>query len=1069
MAFSVLPRPHPVDVKLHEAQKHAGQRFNANIRSITPARPPKPSPPPPPPVEHLANFRAGQADRRRREADEQTAMMQSRISTRVLLNQAAAAAAATQSTSTPTATSTRPGHAYSFLQNSPQHALTQQLREASLSGSTVPAATLSTSTLPMQLQLSPHVARVPPAEVSQLQFESWEAETSLSREMDEEAIHLFLQIEAACVHLTRELQIRVEKWVLKLSALLTTTLSIQRDRELYLRLLLDQVQKRNLAFPFDRAPDDKVALARLPLYMNLAKPTQTRNKSWHQVLHNLSATFLQSCAARARGAPAGTTGAPASVAEGSNAAGGPLQQSREEWVKYFHYDPRSPLRPTRRGSDHTPVDRLESNPQYNATNPSPFAPWNSPPPVGAPVASSSNTTATTAQLSPQPLQQQQPGAPPAHYSASSGSNSGNASAESNLEMTHSFSPAVHPHRAVGSFDAGSASGVPARANAAGFVGDVVFANMEREAALARQQTQQLAQQHGGEASQHQAQASSQAAIAATTGSEASFRPFASENETLRTQRDAARAERDELRALLGESEYLVSNLLVERDALKKSNGLLSAQLAAAREEPDFESMVREMHALRRARDQAEETLLQREAQLADLKNAAAEREQQAMSQLLAQRKGGNSATPAASSSAFERPYSAADSRSSSSLFASPAPSNIDATMRRAAQAPEGSAYADRRSYDLDSTKIVGSPDSYPISYSSSSQSHPASAARDRAERSAFSPPIPRASPPQRHTREPSSFDMLMAEQARLTGSRPARPAAAAAWYPSESDLHDVLDTENPSSSFRSSQKAEPDGSPVSPLRIDVRDPRSSDLEEEEQITLEGSPQPVSQHPSHSRGASAASAASTSPGKHNRTRSGSRIPVLRSTSPAVAQPQQQQRVAHSAHSTWAPSDAAAALEQQQQRQQALSPSRRPGSASSATSLTSSSSPSRRSTATNPVGENGHHIAGIAAATSPAARSRSAASATQKRVTPDGEIVVSPAARTVPPPVEDQEVFAQYARHFQRETQALLSASRNGRKPRESRESTEAQQRELYGQHRVHDEEGAPDSIELHTHI
>jgi hypothetical protein len=94
----------------------------------------------------------------------------------------------------------------------------------------------------------------------------WSSSSRASSELDHHAVYLLLELERAAAALPRQMQVRVERWAVRLSGLSAATLSLQRDRDDYLRLLLDQTQRRQLSVPFDRSPPDG-PLPRLPAYL----------------------------------------------------------------------------------------------------------------------------------------------------------------------------------------------------------------------------------------------------------------------------------------------------------------------------------------------------------------------------------------------------------------------------------------------------------------------------------------------------------------------------------------------------------------------------------------------------------------------------------------------------------------------------------------------------------------------------------------------------------------------------------------------------------------------------------
>lgn len=161
--------------------------------------------------------------------------------------------------------------------------------------------------------------------------------------MDETAIYLFLELERLSSTLPRELAARVDRWCVKLSSVASTSLSLQKDRDTYLRLLLDQVQKRSLAFPFDKAPPDGV-LPRLPAYLNLARPLPPRKHAWHEVLQNLGTTFVAASQQRATAPAAGGPQSPTGGYSKESIIGGEKEAQRQLWLNQYHTEHRSPER-----------------------------------------------------------------------------------------------------------------------------------------------------------------------------------------------------------------------------------------------------------------------------------------------------------------------------------------------------------------------------------------------------------------------------------------------------------------------------------------------------------------------------------------------------------------------------------------------------------------------------------------------------------------------------------------------------------------------------------------------------
>lgn len=83
-----------------------------------------------------------------------------------------------------------------------------------------------------------------------------------------------------------------------------------------------------------------------------SRPLAQRNRSWSQVLHNLSSTLLTAAQQRTAGAPVTTCDkhAPShaqthgSGTAGANAIGGDWEIKRQQWLRHFHTDHRSPTR-----------------------------------------------------------------------------------------------------------------------------------------------------------------------------------------------------------------------------------------------------------------------------------------------------------------------------------------------------------------------------------------------------------------------------------------------------------------------------------------------------------------------------------------------------------------------------------------------------------------------------------------------------------------------------------------------------------------------------------------------------
>jgi len=86
-----------------------------------------------------------------------------------------------------------------------------------------------------------------------------------ARTFDEAFLHMLVTVESTYKALPRSLQIRVERWVLKLSEPCTNN-SFRRNRNLHAALLAEMVRTQEFVEPFDGLPPE-ARLARLPGHM----------------------------------------------------------------------------------------------------------------------------------------------------------------------------------------------------------------------------------------------------------------------------------------------------------------------------------------------------------------------------------------------------------------------------------------------------------------------------------------------------------------------------------------------------------------------------------------------------------------------------------------------------------------------------------------------------------------------------------------------------------------------------------------------------------------------------------